>query len=154
MCHRAVGPTDHRAGGAPTRGRGCNRDRRNSLSRSFGIRKWPSRAGGRERLRAGVVAARCPPLGPLVRGGADLRRCFRVDQVLQAGLQHPAEHVRVSDAGIRGVRGDWHLIIVGSKAKPVSTNEKPPAFPREAFRFLRPGETKSPRVRLLITWSG
>ncbi len=35
-----------------------------------------------------------------MRGRADLHGRFRVDQVLQAGLQHPAEHVRVGEVGV------------------------------------------------------
>jgi hypothetical protein len=48
-----------------------------------------------ERLGPGAVAAGDPFRGALVRGGADLHRGFRVDQILQPGLQHPTEHVRV-----------------------------------------------------------
>src|SRR3546814_10711726 len=51
---------------------------------------------GRERLRAGPVAARDPLRRPLMKRSADLDRRFRVDQILQARLQHPTEQDRKS----------------------------------------------------------
>lgn len=54
-----------------------------------------------------------------MRAGADLHGRFRVDQVLQAGLRHPPEHVGVGQVGVgedfndQGPQGRrW--VIVGS----------------------------------------
>lgn len=54
----------------------------------------------REDLRPGPVAAGGPLRGAFVTGGADLRGRLRVDEVLQASLQHPPEHILVREVGV------------------------------------------------------
>lgn len=61
-----------------------------------------------------------PLRAALVRGSADLDRRFGVDQVLQAGLEHPPEHVRVSELRVRAdsarKRITLSIVTVGATA--------------------------------------
>ncbi|CDK01732.1 hypothetical protein MIC448_820029 [Microbacterium sp. C448] len=58
----------------------------------------PGRSG--EGLRAGAVTPGRAFRGALMRARADLHGRFRVDQILQPGLQHPAEHIGMGEVGI------------------------------------------------------
>lgn len=58
-----------------------------------------ARRGGRT-LRSRAVAASGARLGALVAAGTDLRGCFGIDEVLQAGLEEAAEQFLVSEVEV------------------------------------------------------